>query len=320
VRSDPTGERDGSHFYLWDPTSDVIILDFGLEAFATMSDIWSGIGVEISRSEGEWLYRAGGEVHGPVPLKSVVNKLLAGEIDLDTPVAREGGEFHPISRVAAFSQHIPQAKKMAAKRRAAKVRKVLALVGVVILLAAGGAGYFVWKKVQVAQARQAQLEKERLAEAERIKKEREKLGELKLVALVSLGTEEEVQIKERKPHRPRGKRGGKTKVAGGASGEASFVSTCQRSPREILATLGKYVAKLNVCVVEEKKRDPNLPGSLPIEFVVRPDGKVSDFRIDNRHYRTGTLNNCMLKVFRGVRYPTVGGSNCSMTLPLKIGS
>ncbi len=30
-----------------------------------MSDIWSGIGIEIAKSEGEWLFRQGGEIHGP---------------------------------------------------------------------------------------------------------------------------------------------------------------------------------------------------------------------------------------------------------------
>jgi len=39
-----------------------------------------------------------------------------------------------------------------------------------------------------------------------------------------------------------------------------------------------------------------MPERLPIEFVIRPDGKVVEFGIDNRHFRSGMLKNCMTKL------------------------
>jgi hypothetical protein len=148
---------------------------------------------------------------------------------------------------------------------------------------------------------------------------------MKLVALVTLGTEAEVKIKsERKPGKP--PKPGTTKPpkpgeAPAAAPADEMVSDCTRSQGDILGALGKHVGKLNVCVVEEKNGPEGklLPSTLEIEFVVRSDGKVVDFGIGDRHYRTGPLKNCMTKVFMGVRYPEAKGSNCPVTLPLKIG-
>jgi hypothetical protein len=77
-----------------------------------------------------------------------------------------------------------------------------------------------------------------------------------------------------------------------------------------------------VCVEDEKKRDTQglLPPTLVLDFVVRAsNGTVSDFFIDNRHYRAGPLNNCFVKVFRTIRFRSSGGSNCPVRLPIKIG-
>ena len=93
-----------------------------------MSDIWSGIGVDITKTEGEWLFRVGGEIHGPVPQRVVVDKLLRGELSPTTPVALEGGEFHPIAQVKAFSEYVKEAKKRAAERTARR-RSRLRFIG-----------------------------------------------------------------------------------------------------------------------------------------------------------------------------------------------
>ncbi|MBI5510550.1 MAG: hypothetical protein HY903_17475 [Deltaproteobacteria bacterium] len=288
-----------------------------------MVDIWSGIGVEISKSSGEWLYRVGEDMRGPVPIKALAEKLIKGELPLTTPVALEGGEFHPVVQVKAFAVHIAEAKKAARKRNAAKVRRIL-LVSVLVLLAGGAiGGFFVYEAYKKDEAARL-AEKQRLAdEARRLAEERSKLGQMDLVALVTLGTEAEVKIKSERRAAPRPKSTGKAVEESKAAPKAEdFVSDCTRSQGDILAALGKHVAKLNVCVLEEKKGPEGnlLPSTLEIEFVVRPDGKVVEFGITDRHYRAGALKNCMTKVFNGIKYPTAGGSNCPVTLPLKIGS
>jgi hypothetical protein len=290
-----------------------------------MVDIWSGIGAELSKPSGEWLYRVGEDLRGPVPIKVLAEKLIKGEIPLTTPVALEGGDFHPVVQVKAFSVHVTEAKKAARKRNAAKVRRILSISLVVFLLGGAVAGYFIFQAYQKQEQVRLALEKQRKEEQNRLAKEKEGLGEMKLVAIVSLGTEDEVKINNgRKPGTTRPKpvpskaKPGETPAAPSAE---DFVSDCTRSQGDILSALGKHVGKLNVCVVEEKNGPEGklLPSSLDIEFVVRPDGKVVDFGITDRHYRTGPLKNCMTKVFMGVKYAAAGGSNCPVTLPLKIG-
>ncbi len=293
-----------------------------------MSDIWSGIGVDIAKSEGEWLFRKGGEVHGPVPKTQIINKLLIGEIDVETPVAREGGDFHPLLRVAAFSSHIQQAKKLESKRKAKKTRNVFIAIGVLLLIGGGAGGLYVFKEARRhADEQRIQAEKERLeheAMAARVKAISESID---VIELVSLGSEDEVQVGPKRPapgHKKKKKKKGGRGPAGptGETGTDEFVSSCTRTRRDILTTLGRHVGKLNVCVLDEKKRDKHdlLPSTLVIEFVVKPEGKVTDFGITDRHYRSGILRNCMFKVFTMVRYPSAKGTNCPVTLPLKIGS
>jgi hypothetical protein len=289
-----------------------------------MTDIWSGIGVEISKADGEWLFRVGNETRGPVSQKVVVEKLLAGEIGPTTPVAKEGGDFHPIAQIKLFAQHVQQAKKLQVQRSARKVRRIVVLA--VLLVAAGGsvAGYFVWQAHQKKLAALAVEKAAKLAELEAKRRDYQKVGDLGLVSLVTFGKEEDVVIK-REPRRDApGKRpgGSPDTDSPGKGGSVQMVSGCERSTPSILAALPAHASKLTVCVAEERKRPEGdlLPARLDITFVVRPDGKVVEFDILDRHYRTGLLKNCMTKVFNSVRYPTVGGSNCAVDiLPITIG-
>lgn len=291
-----------------------------------MTDIWSGLSISATStaSGGEWLYRVGHEVRGPVAFESVVSKLLAGELTPKTQVAREGGEWHPIAQVAAFEPHVLIYQKQAGKK-ARRVARIIALVlGVIVLVAAGIAGYWLWLENQhkavlaeVARMRsETDLERQR-----RILESGSKMG---LVALVSLGTESDVKIKGTPTKKP-GSKSHKGTINGkpgeaGAPDEPEMVMSCKLSQNDIFGTLKKHLAKINVCVEDEKGRDAaNLPSQLELEFVVKPTGKVTDFHINDRHYRTGPMNNCMIKAFNTISFPETDGTNCPVTIPIKIG-
>ncbi|HSI06230.1 MAG TPA: GYF domain-containing protein, partial [Myxococcota bacterium] len=266
-----------------------------------MTDIWSGVSVNLSStsSGGEWLYRVGQEVRGPVAFESVVSKLLGGELTPKTQVAREGGDWHPIAQVAAFEPHVLIYQKQASKKARKVARTIALILGVIVLIAAGIAGYWLWienehKKVlaEVGRLRsETDLERQR-----RILESGSKMG---LVALVSLGTESDVKIKgaAKKPGTTSTKHKGTTSGTPGTSSgpsEDEMVLSCKLSQNDIFGTLKKHLAKINVCVEDEKGRDAaNLPSQLELEFVVKPTGKVVDFHINDRHYRTGPMNNCM---------------------------
>jgi hypothetical protein len=287
-----------------------------------MTDIWSGVSVDLtsSSSGGDWLYRVGQEVRGPVAFESVVSKLLSGELNPKTHVAREGGDWHPIAQVAAFEPHVLIYQKQASKKAKAVARVVGLLLGILVLISAAIAGYWLWlenehKKVlaEVARIRsETDLERQR-----RILEAGSKMG---LVALVSLGTEKDVQIKgAKKPGTSSGKPA-KAKTGQAAPPEEDMVSSCKLSQNDIFGTLKKHLAKINVCVEDEKGRDAaNLPSQLELEFVVKPNGKVTDFHVNDRHYRTGPMNNCMIKAFNTISFPESDGTNCPVTIPIKIG-
>ena len=107
-----------------------------------------------------------------------------------------------------------------------------------------------------------------------------------------------------------------------------FVSDLMNIPRAHradrfadLLEIQRKIDAVKSMIQDEKSRDTQglLPGTLTLEFVVLPDGKVVEFAVENRHYRTGPMRNCMLKVFRLMRFPGVGGSNCPVSIPIKIG-
>jgi len=293
-----------------------------------MADIWSGIGVDISgskSSEGEWLYRSKGEMRGPVPLKVVAQKLISGEIDLKAEVAKEGGEFHSITRVAAFATHITEAKKQAKKRAIAKRGKLIAIIALLVIGVVGVAGHFIYGELRKTQA---EREAQHKAAAEALAKRRaanDAVPEMGLVALVSLGTEDSVKIRSAQPGGATAKPKTKTKHGGeeavGKPEPEEMVMQCQLSQADIFGTLKKNLGKINVCVEDEKTRDTQglLPPTLELDFVVQTSGKVAEFSIGDRHYRTGPLNNCMIKAFNSIAFPTSKGANCPVTIPIKIG-
>ncbi len=288
-----------------------------------MADIWSGIGVEISQGGGdsEWLYKVSGQTRGPVPMQSIVQKLISGEINLNTEVAREGGEFHPIARVAAFSKHVTEAKKHAQKRAAKKVRRIVAILSLPGLVALGVGGFYVWKGIEKTRA-ERKIAQQKAAEELAKKRAEAEQTQMGLVALVSLGTEEDVKIKSapsggKKPKTKTGEPGSSTK----SEPEEEMVATCKLSQQDIFGTLRKHLGKINVCVEDEKSRDTQglLPPQLELEFVVQTSDKVTDFQINDRHYRKGPMNNCMIKAFATFSFPSSNGANCPVTIPIKIG-
>lgn len=285
-----------------------------------MADIWSGIGAEVTTTEGEWLYRLGQEVRGPLSEAVISNKIANGEIPLTALVAREGGEFHVVTRVATFESAVRTAQKAIARKRKHRLILFIGLGTVILGLGATGVTYTV---LQEAEARRLESQREQEALAAQMAAERASIENAtkgpELLALVSLGTEDEVEIRK-SPKRPKNRRpkGPKDPRLPDNAPEESF-SSCQRNTAAILGVLQKHVARINVCVEDEKGRNAAaLPATLKLDFVVQATGSVTDFRILDRHYRTGPMNNCMIKVFRRVKYPSVGGSNCPVTIPIKI--
>jgi hypothetical protein len=290
-----------------------------------MANIWSNVGNDLSPRGEEWLYRVGGEIHGPVPKQVIVDKLIKGELTVKSHVAREGGDFHPIGEVAAFEASLEEVKRALAKRAASKTRKVVVLAILALGAIGGGVGVFLKKQMEEKakeNAIAAEAKKKELDAAAGEAEELIKGTKTELVALVSLGDISEMKVgSEKKPSSSPGTKSKPGTAPGTTTSGNLEMASCARSQTEIFGVLGKHLAKINVCVQDEKARDTQglLPSTLPLEFVVRPDGKVVDFEIGHRAYRTGPMKNCMLKAFQLIKFDTAGGSNCPVEIPIKIG-
>jgi len=283
------------------------------------NDIWSSVGVGIEHDEGGWLYRLKGEVRGPVAYENILNKFVTGELPLTTEVAKEGSAFHSITQVAAFAAHVEEAKAAITRKSQKKAKRlfltsILAAIVVVITVSA-----FMWHRYQKLVEKRLAAEARELAIQKSLPKPPVP-KRLELVALVSLGSEKDIKIRKNQEKREGLHRPGAGRPKQPRPTEESF-SECELSQQDIFATLRGNLAKINVCVQDEKQRDPNnqLPNVLQLDFVVRTDGRVVDFQLLDRHYRTGPMNNCMVKAFNAIKFPTSKGANCPITLPIKIG-
>jgi hypothetical protein len=94
-------------------------------------------------------------------------------------------------------------------------------------------------------------------------------------------------------------------------------ATCQRTQQEIFTTLGKHLAKVNVCVQDEKARAP-MPSTMPLAFVIAPTGRTRDVEVMWRERRGGPLQNCLIKAFQMMDFGVSDGGDCPVEIPVKI--
>src|SRR5512143_2947084 len=103
---------------------------------------------------GEWLFRRGGQVFGPVDSRGIAAMLYRGELDGTTPVSGGDGTWRPLSEISTFLVHAKKAE--AAQRVEREVtgarlirvrrrrRKAALAVAALLLLVAGSVGGVLW--------------------------------------------------------------------------------------------------------------------------------------------------------------------------------
>lgn len=279
----------------------------------------SSLGLEAS-----WLYKATGQIFGPISSKALLEKLYAGEIDGETAIAPEGGEFMALRRYGALELHLPKAaehKKATeeARRREAEVtskqRKRWALIAVSVVVALGGGGALVWKSV--ADARVAKAEREKREQEEKLKRELESLiANLTIEPpLVELVDEEEPEAppKPGEKRRPRAKR-----PAARPGSDLPPTVPIQRS--EVVAGVNEVFGGLKRCIVEQIQRDPESVGErIELSFVVNNAGQVRDFDINDRILRKLPLKDCMGATLATLKFRKYVGEVQTIEYPITIG-
>lgn len=273
---------------------------------------------------GEWLYRKGELVLGPVRGAQLLEKLYAGDINGQTEIALVGEEFHRITQVEALRVHLAKAEakwrvdalERRVHQRARRQRNVrLTLLAGVALVVAGVAGAIarymaVHGTFDPARAEEAAIAVEppviRLAKA---RKQQDEMLDYPL---------------ERGGKRPTatGTRATGTggKPAGGAQDDPDDVSVEAKFDRgSIQSVIAQRQRTLYPCFADEARRSPGLAERIPIEFVIGNDGQVKKLWVDNPRFAEGDLRECLMKELQRWPFRPYEGQQATVGLSFTIG-
>lgn len=273
---------------------------------------------------GEWLYRKGELVLGPVQGAQLLDKLYAGDINGQTEVALVGEDFERITQVEALRVHLAKAEAKwrvdALERRvhdrARRQRNVrLSVLAGVALVVAGAAGA-VARYVAVHGTFDKRTEEAAIAVEPpviRLAKARKQQDEMLDYPLDKGG---------RRPA------GGGTRVAGLGSKPApgapendpDDVSIEAKFDRGSIQTvIAQKQRSLYPCFAEEAKRSPGLAERIPIEFVIGNDGQVKKLWVDHPRFAEGALQECLLKELQRWPFRPYEGQQATVGLSFTIG-
>jgi hypothetical protein len=302
----------------------------------------SGLGLDLGTTGGDWLFKRGDQVFGPVPAKVLVDMLYKGEVDGNTRVCSgesSDGEYQRLAEVPFFVIHVKKAEaqirvqKEATGVRAVEKRKNImkgtgGLVVAFVLLGAGGYGAWWLATTKPWKEKSALLEDFgdgiAIASAARIGGKRaDPSAEEEIVVATDPGAPPGTKAPPRKGPVPGGKAtpGGKAVASatpGGRPAEGDL-TVAQYDPSSIQATIAREQRTLAPCVKAEAKRSPDFSGEIPIEFSIGNDGKVAQLWVDQVRFKKGELYDCLLRTLQAWSFKPFPGERPTVSLSFRIG-
>ncbi len=276
---------------------------------------------EALELDARWLYKKHGEVFGPVTSKDLLHRLYDGEIDAETEISPEDGEFLALRRYGAFRGHLPkveahrrhaaelEAEKRRAKRTAMLRRAAFVVVGSLLAIAVFAG---VVAKVRERRAAEAQAETERKVEAELAALLESVSIDPPLEDIASDTPEDEPEAGTRRPGRRRGRRAVAKFTGGGGTGELSR--------QEIMAGVASIFGGFKSCIVRQMQSDPeSVPEQVILSFTVDNKGKVGNVDLDDRILRRSPMKACMQGHLAGLKYRANTGEVRNVEYPITIG-
>jgi hypothetical protein len=299
------------------------------------------LGLDVGTHGGDWLFRQGELVLGPLPAHQLVEKLFHGEVDAKTPVSLLGeNAFRPLGQVDFFKVHLAKAE---AKRRvdavahrehsASSRRRGLKITILVVsgLLCSGTAAYFAKR---TAEHRDWQANQEAFSEFGDIS------VEAPIIALASArlaeedegldypseggGTAGTAKAGARKSDKGRADRRTAAAQRTGKVGEApppepDGLTTEQFDRGSINAVVAAKQKTLYPCIAEVAKTKPGVAATIPIEFVIGNDGKVTEVWVDNKEFKQEAFSGCLLRELQKWKFSKYDGERATVGLSFRIG-
>jgi hypothetical protein len=273
---------------------------------------------------GEWLYRKGELVLGPVHGAQLLDKLYAGDINGQTEVALVGEDFERITQVEALRVHLAKAEAKwrvdALERRvgdrARRQRNVrLGILAGIALVVAGAAGA-VARYMAVHGTFDTRTEEAAIAVEPpviRLAKARKQQDEMLDYPLDRGG---------RKPA-PGGTRVatlGPRSGTGAPDNDPDDVSIEAKFDRGSIQTvISQRQRALYPCFADEARRSPGLTERIPIEFVIGNDGQVKKLWVDHPRFAEGDLRDCLMKELQRWPFRPYEGQQATVGLSFTIG-
>jgi hypothetical protein len=285
-------------------------------------------GTEPGNATGDWLFKQGDILLGPVPAKSLIDKLYRGEIDGRTPVARDGSDdFVALESIEQFKVHAKKAQVKVlvqreddanqAQQSRARLMKVSAFGVVGALLLAGGAygAYWLavhkpWRNANDADLVMIEVDPPKIALAV--------AGDEGVAVDVPTGEGPKAATPAGTSHHgtsPKSKHAAPTPGPGpqqpaepdGMTGGPTFDQEALRQ------AANAKMAGLRSCIVTEAKQHPEQPGHLQFELHVSSGGKVSKVWIEPP-FSAGPLHDCVEQVIGSWTFPKYTGEEANVTL------
>ncbi|WP_242346560.1 AgmX/PglI C-terminal domain-containing protein [Anaeromyxobacter terrae] len=293
--------------------------------------------LDDSRLEGgEWLFRKGGQVFGPVDSRGLAAMLYRGELDPSTPVSPGDGSWRPVGDVPLFILH---AKRAAAAQRVERevtgARQLAARRGrrralgwaVAIALLVGGAAVVGFLLARRPPETSALLEDFgagiSIASAARVgvghrAPEAEEMVEVPMDAPPAASGTGRARPPAPSPEKGGGLAAASRRASGGAVDGGELVAA-QFDERKIQTVVSREQRTLVPCFRDEATRSPDFHGDVPIEFAIGNDGRVAALWIDEPRFRAGALKDCLVKALGGWRFETFPGQRPTVSLAFRIG-
>ncbi len=277
---------------------------------------------------GDWLYRQGGLVLGPVSGQELVKRLYAGALDAHTEVGLVGsGDFHPVSETDALRLFLAKAqakwrvdaldrrvREQARRVRNVRLGGVAAVAAVGAVAAWAGAQYLAvhnpWRKDSGEPTISVEPPTITLARARR------RDEDLVDYPLDKVGG---------------GARPGRTSGPGGthpgahapgqpSEADADGLNTAPQFDRAaIMAVVAQKQRALYPCFAEEARRAPGLNARIPVEFTIGNDGHVTKVWVDHAQYQEGPLPDCLLRELQKWPFHPYEGERANVGLSFTVG-
>lgn len=300
----------------------------------------TNLGPDVVIGGGDWLFRQGEMVLGPVPAQQIVAKLYSGELSGSSEIAPLGqNRFRPLGQEPFFKVHLAKAEAklrvdalaQAERSRASRSRNTkIAIVALVALLVAIGAAsaarYLAIHNPLKSEDAYADISMEPpVIGRAHARKSDEELVDYPAGG-TSTGTRRETSTSRSGGSRSERAVASRASASQGggklnsASEDPDGMQTAQFDRSAINAVVASKQRTLYGCLSDEARRNPSIAGQkIPIEFVIGNDGHVSKLWVDNPAFKTGPLADCMLGELRKWPFKPYEGEQATVGLSFKVG-